>query len=37
MKYRVIHTTEFIYDARVGLCHNEARLHPHRAAAPAGA
>jgi transglutaminase-like putative cysteine protease len=29
MKCRVIHTTEFIYDARVGLCHNEARLHPH--------
>jgi transglutaminase-like putative cysteine protease len=29
MKYRVIHTTEFIYDAAVGLCHNEARLQPH--------
>lgn len=29
MNYRVIHTTEFIYDAAVGLCHNEARLQPH--------
>jgi len=29
MKYRVIHTTEFSYDAQVGLCHNEARLQPH--------
>jgi transglutaminase-like putative cysteine protease len=29
MKYRVIHATEFIYDAQVGLCHNEARLQPH--------
>lgn len=28
MKYRVIHTTEFIYEARVGLCYNEARLLP---------
>jgi len=28
MKYRVMHTTEFIYDAQVGLCHNEARLQP---------
>jgi transglutaminase-like putative cysteine protease len=28
MKYRVIHTTEFIYAARVGLCYNEARLLP---------
>jgi len=28
MKYRVIHTTEFIYDVRVDLCHNEARLLP---------
>ncbi len=26
MKYRVVHTTEFIYDATVGLCYNEARL-----------
>lgn len=29
MKYCVTHTTEFIYDAAVGLCHNEARLQPH--------
>jgi transglutaminase-like putative cysteine protease len=29
MKYRVIHTTELIYDTQVGLCHNEARLQPH--------
>lgn len=28
MKYRVTHTTEFLYDAQVGLCHNEARLLP---------
>jgi transglutaminase-like putative cysteine protease len=28
MKYRVTHTTEFIYEARVGLCYNEARLLP---------
>lgn len=28
MKYRVIHTTEFIYEALVGLCYNEARLLP---------
>ncbi len=28
MKYRVIHTTEFLYEARVGLCYNEARLLP---------
>ena len=28
MKYRVSHTTEFIYEARVGLCYNEARLLP---------
>lgn len=28
MKYRVTHTTEFVYDAQVGLCHNEARLLP---------
>ena len=28
MKYRVTHTTEFLYDAPVGLCHNEARLLP---------
>jgi len=28
MKYRVTHTTEFIYAARVGLCYNEARLLP---------
>lgn len=28
MKYRVIHTTEFDYEARVGLCYNEARLLP---------
>lgn len=29
MKYRVTHTTEFAYEATVGLCHNEARLQPH--------
>lgn len=28
MNYRVTHTTEFIYEAPVGLCHNEARLLP---------
>jgi transglutaminase-like putative cysteine protease len=28
MKYRVAHTTEFIYEARVGLCYNEERLLP---------
>lgn len=28
MKYRVIHTTEFAYEALVGLCYNEARLLP---------
>ena len=28
MKYQVIHTTEFIYETRVGLCYNEARLKP---------
>jgi len=28
MKYRVTHTTEFQYDAPVGLCYNEARLLP---------
>lgn len=28
MKYKVTHTTEFIYEARVGLCYNEARLKP---------
>lgn len=28
MKYRITHTTEFIYEARVGLCYNEARLLP---------
>ena len=28
MKYRVVHTTEFHYDAIVGLCYNEARLLP---------
>ena len=28
MKYRVIHTTEFVYEAPVGLCYNEARLLP---------
>lgn len=28
MRYRVIHTTEFRYEARVGLCYNEARLLP---------
>jgi len=28
MKYRVTHTTEFLYEARVGLCYNEARLMP---------
>lgn len=28
MKYRVTHTTEFQYEAPVGLCYNEARLLP---------
>ncbi len=28
MKYRVIHRTEFIYEALAGLCYNEARLLP---------
>lgn len=28
MRYRVTHTTEFIYEARVGLCYNEARVLP---------
>ncbi len=28
MKYRITHTTTFIYKARVGLCYNEARLLP---------
>lgn len=28
MKYRVTHSTEFVYDAPVGLCYNEARLRP---------
>lgn len=28
MKYRVIHTTEFGYEARVGLCYNLARIVP---------
>ena len=28
MRYRVAHTTEFIYAARVGLCYNEARMLP---------
>ncbi|MDT8442064.1 MAG: transglutaminase family protein [Desulfuromonadales bacterium] len=28
MKYRVTHSTEFDYDAPVGLCYNEARLRP---------
>jgi len=28
MKYRVTHTTKFSYEARVGLCYNEARLMP---------
>lgn len=28
MKYRVTHITEFIYEARVGLCYNLARLVP---------
>ena len=28
MKYRVTHTTEFVYEAEVGLCYNEARLLP---------
>lgn len=28
MKYRITHTTEFIYEAQVGLCYNEARLLP---------
>jgi transglutaminase-like putative cysteine protease len=30
MKFRVKHTTEFIYEARVGLCYNLARLVPRR-------
>ena len=28
MKYRVTHTTEFVYETQVGLCYNEARLLP---------
>ncbi len=28
MKYRVTHTTKFVYEAQVGLCYNEARLLP---------
>lgn len=28
MKYRVTHITEFLYEAPVGLCYNEARLLP---------
>ncbi|MDO3379249.1 transglutaminase family protein [Geoalkalibacter halelectricus] len=28
MNYRVTHTTEFVYEAKVGLCYNEARLLP---------
>ncbi|PLX89504.1 MAG: transglutaminase, partial [Desulfuromonas sp.] len=28
MKYRLTHTTEFIYESRVALCYNEARLLP---------
>jgi len=28
MRYRVTHITEFLYEARVGLCYNEARLLP---------
>jgi len=28
MKYRVTHTTTFIYESRVGLCYNLARLRP---------
>jgi transglutaminase-like putative cysteine protease len=28
MKYRVTHTTEFRYEARVGLCYNLARIRP---------
>jgi len=28
MRYRVTHTTEFLYEAPVGLCYNEARLLP---------
>jgi len=28
MKFRITHTTEFVYEARVGLCYNEARLLP---------
>lgn len=28
MKYRVTHTTTFVYEARVGLCYNLARLRP---------
>lgn len=28
MKYRVTHTTEFVYKTQVGLCYNEARLLP---------
>lgn len=30
MKYRVTHTTEFLYKARVGICYNEARLLPRK-------
>jgi transglutaminase-like putative cysteine protease len=28
MRYRVTHATEFVYEVRVGLCHNLARLMP---------
>jgi len=28
MRYRITHTTEFLYEAPVGLCYNEARLLP---------
>lgn len=28
MRYRVTHTTEFIYESQVGLCYNEARVLP---------
>jgi transglutaminase-like putative cysteine protease len=28
MKYRITHTTTFLYEARVGLCYNLARLRP---------
>jgi transglutaminase-like putative cysteine protease len=28
MKYRVTHTTKFVYKSQVGLCYNEARLLP---------